>query len=101
MDGVEPDQTDSGVVWLGSSLFALCPYLLEAIFSMIEILNPLFLVSSADNLCKQFRSRSDPTFCRAWSGPKLFDTLIIFLEECFEKVDFERKKNHQTTKEKK
>ena len=32
------------------------------------------LVSSVDNLCKQFGSRSGPTKCRAWSGSKLFDT---------------------------
>ena len=59
---------------------------------------PLFylLVSSADNLCKQFGPRSDPTKCRAWSGSKLFDTLMVFLKEFFKKVDFE--KIHQTTK---
>ena len=48
------------------------------------------LVSSADNLCKQFGSRSGPTKCRAWSGSKLFDTLMIFLKEFFEKIDFEK-----------
>ena len=50
---------------------------------------------SADNLCKQFGSRSGPTKCRAWSGSKLFDTLMVFLKEFFEKEDFE--KNQKTT----
>ena len=34
----------------------------------------LYLVSSAGNIHKQFGSRSGPTFCRAWSGSKLFET---------------------------
>ena len=50
---------------------------------------------SADNLCKQFRPRSGQTECRAWSGSKLFDTLMVFQKEFFKKVDFE--KNQQTT----
>ena len=53
-------------------------------------------MSSADNLSKQFGPRSGPTKRRTWSGSKLFDLLIIFLIEYFEKVDFE--KNQQTTK---
>ena len=49
----------------------------------------------ADNLCKQFGSRSRPTEGRSWSGSKLFYTLIVFLKEHFEKkADFE--KNHHT-----
>ena len=32
----------------------------------------------------------------AWSGPKLFDTLMVFRKRFFEKVNFE--KNQQTTK---
>ena len=51
---------------------------------------------SADNLCKQFGPRSGPTKCRAWSGSKLFNNLMVFLKEFFKKVDFE--KNLQTTK---
>ena len=43
------------------------------------------LVPSADNLCKQFETRSGPTKCRAWSGSKLFDTLMVFLKEFFKK----------------
>ena len=53
-------------------------------------------MSSADNLCKQFGPRSGATKCRAWSGSKLFDTLMVFLKEFFEKVAFE--KSQQTTK---
>ena len=61
-------------------------------------LNACLLVSYADNFCKQFGTKSDPTKCRAWSGPKLFDILMVFLKEFFQKVDFGEKKNHQTTK---
>ena len=50
---------------------------------------------SADNICKQFGPRLGPTKCRAWSGSKLFDTLMVFPTEFFQKVDFE--KNRQTT----
>ena len=54
------------------------------------------LVSSADNFYKLFGSRSGQTRCRAWSGSKLFVTLMLFLKEFSEEVDFE--KNQQTTK---
>ena len=50
------------------------------------ILTLYLLVSSAENFCKQFGSRSGPTKHRAWSESKLFDTLIEFLI----KVDFEK-----------
>ena len=46
---------------------------------------------SADNLCKQFGSRSGPTLSQAWSGSKLLDTLMVFLKNFFEKVNFEKK----------
>ena len=46
-------------------------------------------------LCKQFGPKSRPTFCRSWSGSKWFDTLIVFLKEFLEKVNFE--KSQQTT----
>ena len=55
-------------------------------------------MSSACYFCKQFGPRSGPTKRRAWSGSKLFDTLIVFLKEFFEIVNFE--KNQQTTKKK-
>ena len=34
---------------------------------------------------------------QAWSGFKLFDNLMVYLKEFFQKVNFE--KNQQTTKE--
>ena len=40
----------------------------------------------ANNFCKQFGHRSGPNACRAWSGSKLFDILMVFLKEFFEKV---------------
>ena len=58
---------------------------------------PCLLLSSADNLCKQFGSRSGPTKCWAWSGSKLFDTLLIYLKEYFDSFNYE-KKNQQTAK---
>ena len=48
------------------------------------------LVSSANNLCKQFGPRSGPTICRAWSGSKLFDTLTVFKKVDFENVNISR-----------
>ena len=56
----------------------------------------ILILSSADNFCKQFGPRSGRTKCWAWSGNKLLDTLMVFLKEFFEKVDFE--KNQRTTK---
>ena len=53
-------------------------------------LTQYLLVSSSDNFCKQFGSRSGPTKCRAWSGSKLFDTLMVFLKDFFENGDFEK-----------
>ena len=40
---------------------------------------------SADNLCKQFVPRLGPT------ESKPFDTLHMFLKECFERVNFQEK----------
>ena len=39
----------------------------------------------------QDRPRTGPTESRSWSGSKLFDTLIVFLKEFFEKDHFEKK----------
>ena len=45
----------------------------------------------ADNLCKQFRPRSDLAECSAYSGSTLFDTLDTrHLNEFYEKVKFEK-----------
>ena len=49
------------------------------------------LVSSADNLCKQFGPRSGLTEHWAWSGSKLFDILMVILKEVFEKSGFWKK----------
>ena len=66
-------------------------------YSLIPIhLTHCLLVPSADNLCKQLWPRSGPTKCRAWSGSKLFETMMLFLKELFEKDDFE--KNQQMAK---
>ena len=54
---------------------------------------------SADNLCKQFGPRSDPTNCCPQSGSNLFDTQMVFLEAFLEKSDF--KENQQTINRKK
>ena len=50
-------------------------------------------MSSADNFCKQFgpRSKIRPNKMSSLIGSKLFDTLMVFLEEFFEKADFEKK----------
>ena len=53
------------------------------------------LVSSSVNICKQFGPRSGSTLCRAWSGSILFDTLMLFQKEFFEKNNSE--KIQQTT----
>ena len=49
-----------------------------------------YLLTSADNLCKQFGPRAGLTKCRSWSGFELFDTMIVLLKEFFEKVHFEK-----------
>ena len=48
--------------------------------------------------CKQFEPRSDPTKCQAWSGSKLFDTLMVhvFLKDFLEKN--QKKKIHKWQK---
>ena len=53
------------------------------------------LLSSADNVCKQFEPRSGPT------KSKLFDTLMVFLKDCFEKVNFKTKSTVDQKKKKK
>ena len=56
-------------------------------------------MSSADNLCKQFWSRSGRTKCRACSGSKLFDALMVLLKEKILKMIIMKKqltaKNHE------
>ena len=56
---------------------------------LVNILLTLYLpVTSADSFCKQFETRPGPTKRRALSGSELFDTLIVFLKEFFEKSKF-------------
>ena len=49
-------------------------------------------MSFADNFCKQFGTRPGPTERQAWSGSKLFDTLIVFLKESLVKNNLEKQK---------
>ena len=55
-----------------------------------------FFPANAFCYCRQLRPRLDLTFWRAWSGSKLFDTLIVLWKNFEKKVNFE--KNQQTTK---
>ena len=45
-----------------------------------------WLLSSVENFCKQFGSRSGLTICRSWSGSKLLDTLIVLAKEFLKKL---------------
>ena len=45
----------------------------------------------------RFGLTSGPAECRDWSGSKLFDTLMVFQKEFFEKVDFEKKAANNKT----
>ena len=92
----------SDVLWLNSlSTSGICWYLLQTIWNQIrpdKTLNsstPYQLEASADIFCKQFGTRSGLTKCRSWPGSKLFDTLMVFLKEFFEKVDFEKNQQRQ------
>ena len=60
----------------------------------LQLLTSCLLVSSADNLCKQFGPRLNigPDL-----DPNMFHTMMeIFLNDFFEKIDFE--KSQQTAK---
>ena len=63
---------------------------------MVLLLILFLQVSSADNLLKQVGPRSRPIKHPTWSGSNLFDTLMVFLREFFEKVKFEN--SQQMTK---
>ena len=69
--------------------------------NIVRALNLCLPVSSADNLGKQLGPRSGPTNRRACSGSKLFDILMVFLKEFFQKVNFKKKsvddKKHDIT----
>ena len=47
-------------------------------------------MSSADNICKEFGSSQDRHFVGPDLGPNHL-TLIVFLKEFFEKVNFEKR----------
>ena len=47
-------------------------------------------MSAADNLCKEFGPRSGPTECQSLPESKHSNTVIVFLKEFFEKVNFEK-----------
>ena len=53
------------------------------------------LVSSAGYFYKQFGTKSGRTFCLAWSGFKLFDTLMFFPEWIFQKSWFWKKNSRR------
>ena len=46
------------------------------------------LLLSADNLCKQFGPKSGLTKCRAWSGSKLFETLMVLKKSNTQRVKY-------------
>ena len=64
----------------------LGPKINRKITFKIQHLTLYLPVSSIDNLYKQFGPRSGPTKCQARSESKLFDTLMVFLKEFFEKL---------------
>ena len=57
----------------------------------ITLSSKLRLLLSADNLCKQFGPRSGLAVCPSWSVSKLFDSLMVFQKNFFEKL-FKKKK---------
>ena len=56
----------------------------EKVFSLVDLTFYLYL--PANNFCKQCGPRSGPTKRRAWSGTKLFDTLMVLLKEFLKKL---------------
>ena len=59
-------------------------------FTMVKCKNLYLLVLSADKLCKQFGTKSGSTKSLGQIWIQLFDTLMVFLKEFFEKVDLEK-----------
>ena len=52
-------------------------------------------MSSTDNFSNQFGPRQGLIKSQAWSESKLFDTLMVFQKDFFEKVDFDFEKKQQ------
>ena len=78
------------ILWLlviASSPSSPCP-------TLVRSRDKWQLLSSANNLCKQFGPNQAQQNVGAWSGSKLFDTLMVFLKDVFEKL----KKKIQMTK---
>ena len=57
--------------------------------SHVMALTLCLLVLSVDNFCKQFGPRVGQTKGQAWSGSKLFDTLLVFMVIFLEEFGFE------------
>ena len=77
-------------LFISTYIYGLSTQNFSSIWQVIlEMKLAYFCQSYADNLCKQFGPRSGQTKCLAWSESKLFDTLMVFLKELFEKVGFE------------
>ena len=73
-----------GIPWTNTHNMAAAYLFIQSSSFYVNYLLTLFLlVSSADNLCKQLGPRSGLTKCQAWSGSKLFDTLIVFIPKRF------------------
>ena len=72
--------------------------LFSTLTGLVSYLTLYLLVSSADNFCKQFGPRSRPAKCRAWSGSKLFYTLMVkknFLKQLILKKISRLQKEHE------
>ena len=109
--GVASRESFGETVWLCRLILGLAGYLISTKSHVLALIlsillcsvhyilfkwNELFpsywrLLSPAHNLCKQFWPRSGLTKCQAWSGSKLFNTLMILLKEFFEKGDYLKK----------
>ena len=49
----------------------------------------------AANCCKQFGPSLGPTYCRAWSGSKLYNTLMVFLNFCSKELIVKKSSRRQ------
>ena len=65
----------------------LRPFGLESSTLPLSHCAPILLLS-ADNLFKQFKSRSGPTKCRAWSGSNIFVTWMVLKKFSTQRVKY-------------
>ena len=99
-NSLDPDQARPyGRAWSGSTLFDTLMVLLKEIFKNIRFEK----IGRRQKRCRlliTFANSLDPDqarpYGRAWSGSKLFDTLMVLLKEMFKNISFEKKQ--QTTK---